>query len=328
MRVVINQNLGKIAEYIKLNDDFLIASHINADGDAIASALVIGSILKSLNKNYTIILNEHPQDKYRYLTNIDDIQIYDDVSQTKYYNVITVDVPNLSRIANVREYVAEDAFIINIDHHGDNASFGNINEVYNASSTAEITYNLIKEMDVPITRDIAEMIYTGIIYDTGMFRFSITTELSFIIAAEMLRIGARVDKIAEQIFYEKDLETMKLLSHILNGATFHEDGKIGVISVAKKERNNNSSKKPEMDDFINYLMMTKGVEVGVFFMEMQTDYFRISFRAKNDFDVRNVAMAFSGGGHRKAAGCRMKGRLNDVKKKVLAEVKNQLLNAT
>jgi phosphoesterase RecJ-like protein len=270
------------------------------------------------------MLNEPPQEKFRFLSGVSDVKTIDNSGSKKYKNVITVDAPNLSRIAMVRDRFAEDAFIINIDHHSDNVSFGNINICYDASSSAEILYRLIKMLDIPFTKELAEMIYTGVIYDTGVFRFSITTELAYTIGAEMKRVGARVDKIAEKIFFTKDYETIKLLSHVINGLNTYENGKVGIITLMLKEIDEICSKKPDLDDFINYLMMVKGIEIGVFLTEVQRDHFRVSLRAKDDFNVQRIAAAFSGGGHKKAAGCRVDGYLDEVREIVLKEIRKYL----
>jgi phosphoesterase RecJ-like protein len=274
-----------------------------------------------------MLLNEPPQEKYSFLAGLKEIMVVDNMNHTKYKNVITLDAPNLSRIAMARDYFEEDAYIINIDHHGDNTSFGNINICYSASSTTEIIYEFIKKLDIPFTKDLAEMICTGIIYDTGLFRFSIATELSFLIAAEMKRTGASIDKIAQEVFFSKDLDTMKLMSHVLTRLDTYEGGKVGVITVSKKDIKKFCKEKPDMDDFINYLMMVKGIEIGIFFIEVQKDYFRVSMRAKDDFNVQKVAAAFSGGGHKKAAGCRMKGKLNELKESLLAEIRKYLADS-
>lgn len=319
--------MTRAAQYLKAHDDFLVTTHVNADGDAISSALAVQYILKSFNKKSVIIINEPPQEKYEFLYGLGEIKIIDAMPSKQYKNVVTVDVPNISRTAAVKELIAYDAFIINIDHHGDNTAFGSINIYSNASSTAEHVYRLIKALDIPITRDLAEMIYTGIIFDTGMFRFSNTTEHAFAISAELRGVGARIDMVAEKVFFTKDECTMKLFAHVLNSLEMHNDGKVGFISVTDAEIKKFCENAPDMDDYINNLMLTKGIEVGAFIIESEKDFYRVSLRSKNEFNVQQVASAFSGGGHRKASGCKLKGSLEEVKGRLLAQISKYLTDA-
>jgi phosphoesterase RecJ-like protein len=307
-----------------VHDNFLVTAHVNADGDAIASTLAVGYALKYLDKDYTMIISEKPQEKYNFLEGLSNIKVADDLPSEKYKDAIVLDAPNLSRIGAVQEYLADEVFIINIDHHFDNTSFGNVNICNDSSSTAEILYRLIKELGIPFDKELAEMIYTGIIYDTGMFRFSSTTELAFTIGAEMKRAGARVDEVAEKVYFTKDYETMKLLSHLLSGLTAFEGGKIGIIAITRDDIKNMCSKKPDLDDHINYLMMIEGIEIGIFMIEIDDNYFRVSLRSRHDFDVQKIAAAFSGGGHKKAAGCRINGGMDEVKEKLVTEIKKYL----
>ena len=288
----------------------------------------MGYVLKRLNKKYDIILNEPPQEKYNYLYGIDEIKVAEDLPTKEYNNVITLDVPALSRIADVERFLAEEAFIINIDHHSDNTSFGNYNICNIVSSTTEVLYDIIKELGIEFDKDLAEMIYTGIIYDTGMFRFSLTTEKAYLISAEMKKAGASLDKVAETVYFSKDPETIMLLAQTLMSLKTYENGRIGIIVAKISDIKKMCTKKPDLDDYVNYLMMINGIEVGAFLIEMDEKFYRVSLRSKNDFDVQKVASSFSGGGHKKAAGCRLVGNSDEVTFKLITEIKKYLPNAS
>ncbi len=302
----------------------MVTAHINADGDAVSSVLAVSYALKLLQKDHTVILSEPPQTKYDFLHGYSDIKVAVENPAAKFQNVITVDAPNLSRIAAANRYIADDAFIINIDHHGDNENFGNINIFYQAASTTEIIHELIVALGITLDIPLAEHIYTGIVFDTGNFRFASTTEKSFLIGAKVKKLGVSIDKITERVFYSKDFDSVKLLARTLTHLKMFNSGKVGVISVTKADKESTATVEQGLDDYINYLMMVKGVEVGIFMMETEDEFFRISLRAKNDFDVQKVAATFSGGGHKKASGCRLSGKFDNVMMKLVDEIRKYL----
>ncbi len=285
----------------------------------------MGYVLRELNKAHLLILNEPANEKYSFLQGFPDIRTAGSVD-AKYNNIITLDSPGLTRIAAVNDYLADSRFIINIDHHFDNTNFGYINIVTGASSTTEILYDLIGELGLTFTRELAEMIYTGIVFDTGVYRFSITTERAYTIGAQMKRAGARIDQVAENVFLSKDYDTIKLMAHSLTALKTHLSGRVAVISVTKQDIRDICSKEPDVGDYINYLMMLKGIKVGIFMTEIDDGFFRVSLRSKHEFDVQKIAAAFNGGGHKKAGGCRLKGSVNEITDMLINEIRKHLPN--
>lgn len=311
----------------KQPDRFLVTSHVNPDGDGLASMLACGRILRTLGKQAWLVADGLVSPRYAYLPEIDTIVPYRDGLETELpvANVVTVDVPTLSRLERVARLVPEDASIVKIDHHPSDDHFGLFNYVdTEVSSTAEMVYRLCRSLDVPIDAALATWMYTGIAFDTGRFRFSSTTPEALRIAGEMVQAGANPQRIAEHLFYEYRPATLSLLAATLQSLECLLDGQLAVLSLDHSWLSQERYRDEDADGFVDYAVSMQGVEAALFLREHEPECIRVSLRAKNDFDVRAVAEVFGGGGHRKAAGARISGPLQEVKARLVAEVQRRL----
>src|SRR5262245_58282118 len=216
------------------NDHFLVTSHVNADGDGLASMLACGRILRHLGKQVWLVTDGFLSPRYDYLPQIDTVVPYREglEAELPVANVITVDVPTLSRLERVTRLVPHEAAILKIDHHPSDDDFGRFNYVDTAaSSTAELVYYLCAALDVPFDAALGTWLYTGIAFATGRFRHSSTTPAALSIAGEMVRAGANPQLIAEQLFYEYRPSTLSLLAAALQSLEHALDGRVSMLSL-------------------------------------------------------------------------------------------------
>jgi bifunctional oligoribonuclease and PAP phosphatase NrnA len=309
------------------SDRFLVTSHVHPDGDGLASMLACGHILRSLGKQVWLVADGLLSPRYAYLPQIDTVVPYREglEDELPVANVITVDVPALSRLERVARLIPPDAGILKIDHHPGDEHFGRFNYVdTQASSTAELVYRLCAGLGIPFDAALGTWIYTGIAFDTGRFRFSSTTPDALIVAGEMVRAGANPQLIAEQLFYEYRPATLSLLASTLQSLEYFLDGRVSVLALDYSVLGQARYRDEDMDGFVDYAVSLQGAEVALFLREHEPGQIRVSLRAKHEFDVRAVAELFGGGGHRKAAGTRMAGTIQEVRAQLLTEIKRRL----
>lgn len=182
-------------------------------------------------------------------------------------------------------------------------------------------YKLFKEMDCEIDKDVATNLYVAILTDTGSFRFSNTTSQAHKIASELLNYGLDANMIYENIYEKRSRDEIKLLGLSLSGIETREDGKIAYMAVTQDMAEKCGIELRGTEEFVNYLCTLCNIKVALFFREEKNGKIHVSFRSKSDVDVNKIASIFGGGGHLKASGCLVKGKIDEVKEKVLAEVR-------
>lgn len=300
----------KLAQEIRRKNSFLITSHIDPDGDSVGSQLAMASLLKEFGKE-AVILNERSAPKnYRFLPYAGEIttRIPEGFG---YEAIVVLDSASLDRIGNVSKYV-QGKFIINIDHHPTNRFFGDINWVApKASSTSELIYRLIKRMGVEVGEERASCLYAGILTDTGGFRFPNTTSDSLRIASILVKEGADPSYIATQVYLNRSMEELLLLSKLLTTTEMH-----GNIATMYLTRPMMEKLNVNTEGFSDYVLQLGGVELGILFKELDGKV-KVSLRSRGRIDVSMLAKKFGGGGHETAAACLVVGKLSEVKKKIL-----------
>ena len=309
-----------IVAALKTYDNFLISTHVNADGDAISAVLVCAAILKRLKKTHRIVVHDPvPDERYRFLPGFGEIHPFEQTPDPGPVNaLLALDVPTMDRIGDATRLLPEGASVLVVDHHESNEAFGEVNFVRSeVSSTCELLYELVSELKLPFDKEIATCLFTGIAFDTGGFRFSNTSGEALRIAAEMVDHGARPDRIADAVFHRRSYEATKFLGQALNAIELHLNGKVSSIYLP-------GDRSKDTDGFINYALFIDGVEVAFSMREEEQGRFRVSFRSKNRINVNRIAGRFGGGGHGKAAGCRIKGGMSEVKALVLEEIARHL----
>ena len=318
------QIISKILECIQKEDDFIIATHVNPDGDSIASVLVFASLLRHCGKNYKILLNDPVPKKFDFLDGVDEIRCFRDEKVSFEPKVfIVLDSSELDRIGSVNEMLSGNSFIINIDHHPSNHKFGYLNFIDSKeSSTVEIVYRMVMQLKVPVSPSMATQVYTGVMCDTGRFLFPNTSSRSLSVCAHMIRKGANSQSIAEKVYFRTSRKTIRALALALSTIEFHFNGTVACIHLSNGYLD--PDEKIDTEGFVDNLLAVDGTEVEFFMLEIEPKLFRVSFRSKHFIDVNSIAKAFDGGGHKRASGCCIQGSVDEVKKRIFKVLKNHL----
>ncbi|MEJ2634889.1 MAG: bifunctional oligoribonuclease/PAP phosphatase NrnA [Calditrichia bacterium] len=314
------KNIQKILEFLRAADNYLITSHMNADGDAYASMLSVAYLFEKWGKQYRIIIHDQkPDHKYNFMWGFDKISPFSSDNSVRFEAAVVLDVPSKERMGDPSELLPPRDFCVKIDHHPVEKDFAAYNMVNTEiSSTSHLVYELISRSDIQIDHDLANLIFSGIMYDTGRFSFSNTSLRDFQIASHLLEYSVKPSQIANQLFFNCSFEAMKTIGYGLANMKSYLDGKLSIIFLPLEvmQKNHHS----EIEELSNYSVAIRGVEVGLFVREVEPNFFKVSFRSKGRINVNAIAKAFGGGGHMHAAGCRYEGKFEELIKGLVEEV--------
>lgn len=321
-----NNNIQEIAAELKGRNHYLLLGHAIPDGDCIGSILGLYQGLRLINKKVTMFIYDDIPSIYSYLSDIEKVS-NNLPSGEEMENIVFLDCSDQNRInEGIFDRLPKNATIFNIDHHVSNNFFGDYNYVLPlASATAEIVYELLVEMQIPINNVIANSLYAGIVMDTGNFKYNNTTAKTHHIAAELIAKGANLEEARINLFESKPLTEILLLGKALQNLYLSEDGKIAWILLSYNDINELGAKGLHPEGLINYTRMINGVEVGMIFREIEPNLIKIGFRSKRKIDVEAIAAELGGGGHKLSAGAKQEGNLNSVVEKVLQIVQKAVL---
>lgn len=310
--------MNQIIHHLKNSNNLFLATHTNPDGDAIGSLIAMGLSLEALNKR-TTLYNESPIPAvYRFLPFADRIVQYVDKANI-YDTAIILDCSDLERIGKAVSMVNKIPIIINIDHHITNTCYGDFQLIKtSACATTEIVYKLMKDMAVPINKAIAASIYTGILTDTGSFRFSNTNRAAFEICEEMVELGVDPYSIAQHVYGTYSLGRIKLLNMALDSIEISYNGRLSMMTLTRDMFYETDTRTEDADGLINYAKSIEDVKVAVLIHELQNKnkQFHVSLRSNGTVNVAEIASSFGGGGHFNAAGFSIESTLSDLKSQI------------
>jgi phosphoesterase RecJ-like protein len=316
-------NPNEIAETLKREDGFLISTHVNPDGDALGSQLALYSALKDMGKSVKVVNLDPVPWIYRFLPFSEAVERHE---KGRYYQpsyLIVLDAGGFERIGkDLAKMIRPRKGIVNIDHHSESLPFGDLNLIDpNSCATSEIILHLIRLMDLPLGRERAICLYTGIMTDTGGFRFPNTTPGCLRAAAELVEEGVDVQKIYEAVYETTTYGRVKLLGEILSTISLDESGRIAWMCVTEEMFRRTGTGREDLEGFINHARAIVGVEVAMLFVELDSNRTKVSLRSKNGLNVAKIAALFGGGGHEKAAGCTVELPMRETVKVLLEAVK-------
>ena len=301
-------DLTAVADALRRHDRFLLITHENPDGDALGSILAAKLVLDGLGKDsvmYVSGLAPLPAE-YKFMP-LEELrrEVPDDASARVLF---ALDCANESRLGEGETVLAAAPLVLNVDHHHDNSRFGDMNVVAaEASSTGEILRDLIAELDVELTPEIAEAIYIALVTDTGRFQYANTTPKALRLAAELVEAGADVHRVFQSVYETVQLAKLKLLARALERAQVYEGGGIVVSYLLKTDFAEVGAAEPYSEGIIDFLRAVEGAEMAALIREPPAPgrpARRVSLRSSSDeVDVSAIARASGeGGGHRQAAG--------------------------
>ncbi len=320
-----NISLSAICQALKKMDNFLLASHVNPEGDAVASVLALDSMLRRLGKKTMIACEDAFPDRLGCLPNKKWNQAKNISASRKFDALVVADCPTLERIGAVNKLLSPQTKIFNIDHHISNTLFGHYNYIQpTASACGEVIYDMFKQFKLKINKDEATALYVSISTDTGSFKYSNTTVKSHQIASELIKTGIDIEFINDALYATYSLEKIQLYSLLLGRVKTSEDGTIAWVGLTKNDLKNTGATYEDTEGFIDFLKYIKEVKFSFFMSEMggaPNGQVRVSFRSKGRYDVAQVAAKFGGGGHKKAAGCTIQGTLEQATQQILEQIK-------
>lgn len=317
-----SKQLQEAARFIQEKDDFLVVSHIQPDGDAAGSTYAVAWMLSALGKRFTL-MNEGPiPGKFLYMAaGKHEVLSYEALPIAERFNhVIAVDCADFSRIGKVHQVFAEGASLLNVDHHATNDRFGACNVIRSdAAATVEILYDLSLELGISLFLELNVCIYSGLLTDTGGFRYANTTPKVMQIAADLLQRGVQGHELAERLLEKLTYPQITLLQRTLNSLSFAHNNQVGWLAVTLDDLAATGASGEDLDGLVNYPRNVEGVEVGLLFKE-RDGIVKVSLRSAGKVDVAQVAQSFGGGGHVRAAGCAVQGTLEEAIERVVKEV--------
>ncbi len=301
---------ARIADEIRRRQHFVLSSHVRPDGDAIGSQLAMAFALWQLGKDVRLVNHDAPPTHMNVFPGVPRIEVADRIDDPG-DAVIVMECGELSR-TGVEGF--ERGFVINIDHHLGNTGYGTLNWFdSSAAACGEMVFDLVRELGVPLTREIATHVYIAIVTDTGSFRWSNITPRTFDICRQCVEAGIDPPAIAGAIFDSNSLGRLKLFGAVLSKMELDASGRVATVYVDQKLAKDCGGSYEDTEGIVNLPLTVKDIEAVAFFKEAGPDDWRVSMRSKGNVDVNAIAKQFGGGGHKNASGCSARGSFEDLK---------------
>jgi bifunctional oligoribonuclease and PAP phosphatase NrnA len=300
-------DLQAVAEALRARDRFLLVTHENPDGDALGSILAAKLALDQLGKDSVMFLAGTGSLPLEY-SFMDLSELRRELPEDAEERVlVALDCANERRTGLDPTLLERVPLSIDVDHHHDNNRFGKLNLIVaDASSTGEIVRDLLSELDVELTPQIAEALYIALVTDTGRFQYTNTTPKALRLAAELVEAGVDVHRVFEGIYESLDFAKLKLVARALERARVYEGGRLVVTHLLRSDFHELGVGEEYAEGVIDYLRAVDGADMAATIREPREPPDaprRISLRASRDeLDVSAIARKAGGGGHRQAAG--------------------------
>lgn len=302
---------------LQQQSSFNLVSHVQPDGDSIGSLLALGEALEKMGKTVRLFMAATVPRKYAFLKGSEKIF----ASGEKWNEAaaaVVLDCSDLERTGDFKDAVARTRVILNIDHHVTNCYFGTVNLVDpEAAATGEIIFRLLEAMHLPLSASMAEALYVALSTDTGSFKFENTTAATHRTAAALLAAhDLNPGILSDQLFNLRPLPFYLLLKKVLGTLELYGGQKLAVITASREMLEQSGAAMEDLDGMINYTRNIEGVEIGIMFFLDSAAGIKVGFRSKS-VDVSALARELGGGGHARAAGCRIKGPYDRVRDMVI-----------
>jgi phosphoesterase RecJ-like protein len=319
--------IDRVLEKIREAQTICVVGHIRPDGDCIGSELGLALALKAQGKDVTCWNQDAVPDKLRFL---DPDKVVTTPKRGRSFDlVIATDAASYERLGTIGPCIEDRKFLINIDHHESNTLYGDLNWISpKEPSTGELIYRLLQAAEWPITPQISNCLFTAVSTDTGSFQYPSTQPETYQVAGELVKSGADLAKICDEVYQSFPLARVRLLRHVYNKFRLTDDNQIAYFWLKQKDFVRTGSEPDDAEGLIDHIRAIDPVIVACVFEEVGPDMTRISLRSKSLLvNVSDVAALFGGGGHPAAAGARIAGTPLSVQRKVVAAVRKSLKEA-
>ncbi len=323
--------ISELLEFLKRPGNFLIATHIQPDGDGIGAMLSLERLISSMGKGEIILFCPSPLPEYlSFLPRSDKIN-YSLPGDRSFSVIVAVDCASRDRMGISEEFWKEfSGILINIDHHLTNDYFGTINLVDpSASSSCELVYNLLEESGINLDLELATCIYTGLVTDTGSYSFSNTTPRALEIGSYALRAGVDPWTISENVYHHHSPNRLYLFCRGIRQMEFFANRQLCVMTIENEDFAATGTTEKDTFGFMECIRTIKDVRIVILIKpSKENGKIDISMRSKGELNISEIAQEFKGGGHRNAAGMTMYGNINEVKNIVVSRVIAYLNNSS
>ncbi len=320
--------IDRIVEAIRESDSICVVGHVRPDGDCIGSQLGLSLALLNAGKKVTCWNQDSLPAKLAFL---DGKKLISKPEKGHQFDcVIATDCASLERLGAVAECIQERKVFINIDHHTSNTRYGDMNWIAaREPSTGELIFRLLKVANWPITPSISDCLFTAVSTDTGSFQYPTTRPATYHVAGELVKRGADLARICDEVYQSYPLARVRLLRHVYNKFRLTHDNQIAYFWLKKADYSRTGSDPSDSEGLIDHIRAIEPVVIACMFEEVDPGLTRISLRSKNPkIDVNKVAQMFGGGGHPAAAGARVAGTPLSTQRRVVSALKKALTGST
>lgn len=307
--------LSQVVELIENKSVFAITTHIKPDGDGVGSSLGLCWLLRSLGKEAEVLVRGDVPPAYMSLPGADEIRDVTEING-KYDAVFVIECSDITRpgIDGLQNQVT-----VNIDHHATSEQFGTINWIdATASAVGEMIYNLCKAIGGRITKEIAECVYMALVTDTGSFHFPNTSDRTLKVASELIKAGAKPEKIGEAVYNNYPWSRIELMRQVLETVKRDSSGRVASMRQTLAMHETAGAIDGDNNGFVNIPLAARDVLAVVYMREIADGKYRASLRSKGNINVARVAEKFGGGGHKNASGLSIEGDWNEKEAELVA----------
>ena len=311
--------IDRILEMIRESQRICVAGHVRPDGDCIGSQLGLTLALREHGKDVTCWNEDTVPQKYAFL---DRNHIMRQPEKGRKFDlVIATDCASFERLGTVGEAIGKPR-LINIDHHESNTRYGDLNWISErAASTGELIFQLLRAARWPITPAIADNLFTAVSTDTGSFQYPTTRPGTYHTAGELVRMGAHLDTICNEVYQSFSMSRVRLLKHLYNHFHLAHKEQIAYLWLKKKDFARTGAESNDTEGLIDHIRSIEPVVVACVFEEAEPNLTRVSLRSKSArVNVNDIAAQFGGGGHPAAAGARIAGSSLATQRRVIAAI--------
>jgi phosphoesterase RecJ-like protein len=307
----------EIVDAIRARQRFVLSSHSRPDGDSIGSQLAMAYALRAMGKDVSVVNLDRANGPLTQFPGVPDITIAPAVDG-EYDAAIIMECGDLARTGVSG---LDRSFVINIDHHPGNTEYGHINWFDStAAACAEMVFDLVGALGVPLSVDIATHIYLAILTDTGSFHYSSISPRTFDICRQLLEAGVDPVDVARKVYDSNNMGRLKIFGAVLGAMQIDATGRIAIVYVDHEMARAAGGTYEDTEGLINLPLTVKEILAVVFFKQIDGDEYRVSMRSKGDIDIGAVAKDFGGGGHKNAAGCTVSGGIDTLQKLFIEKI--------
>ncbi len=317
-----SNRLEEALEFLQGKKSVVVTAHERPDGDALGAAVALRRVLNGAGINARIVGLQPVHPRYSFMLEEGEIAAPTENWLDGADALVALDCGNFDRIGKFSEVAPGKVPILNIDHHASNTLFGTVNWVdEHASSCGEMVFRLARQAGWEISPGAAEAMWVAMLTDTGRFCFENTNPGVMRIGAELLELGARCDVVERNVYQSVPLKEFELTRRAMQTLQLEENGQVASVSLTREDLAELRCSAENAQDIINLPRSIVGVKIALFFYEfVNSEFIKVSVRTIPPYDATKLCKGFGGGGHARAAGCKVAGTIAQAREKVLERI--------